>query len=70
MPSSLLRKPTPNGREISFGENEIIVSKTDLKGHITYTNTVFFEGFGLHRSRDAGPTPQYHSASGDATLHF
>ena len=25
----------------SFGANELIVSKTDLKGHITYTNEVF-----------------------------
>lgn len=31
----------PTGREISFAEDEIIVSKTDLKGRITYTNSVF-----------------------------
>lgn len=31
----------PSGREVSFGENELIVSKTDLKGHITYANDVF-----------------------------
>lgn len=31
----------PNGREIHFGEDEVIVSKTDLKGHLTYTNDVF-----------------------------
>jgi PAS domain S-box-containing protein len=31
----------PSGREVSFGEDEIIVSKTDLKGHITYANDVF-----------------------------
>lgn len=29
------------GREVTFDENEIIVSKTDLKGVITYSNTVF-----------------------------
>ena len=29
------------GREISFGEEEILVSKTDLSGVITYANTVF-----------------------------
>ena len=29
------------GREITFGENEIIVSKTDPRGVITYANTVF-----------------------------
>lgn len=31
----------PTGRESHFGEEEIIVSKTDLKGRITYTNDVF-----------------------------
>ncbi|MCB9858407.1 MAG: PAS domain-containing protein [Phycisphaerales bacterium] len=29
------------GREQTFGEDEIIVSKTDLKGKITYANEVF-----------------------------
>lgn len=29
------------GREITFGEDEIIVSKTDLRGIITYANDVF-----------------------------
>ncbi len=29
------------GREIRFGNDEIIVSKTDIKGHITYANRVF-----------------------------
>jgi PAS domain S-box-containing protein len=31
----------PTGIERSFGEEEIIVSKTNLKGHITYANEVF-----------------------------
>ncbi len=31
----------PSGREVTFGENEIIVSKTDLKGKLTYANAVF-----------------------------
>lgn len=31
----------PTGRESPFSENEIIVSKTDLKGRLTYTNDVF-----------------------------
>jgi len=31
----------PTGREVHFGDEEIIVSKTDLKGHITYANNVF-----------------------------
>ncbi|WOF73427.1 PAS domain-containing protein [Parvibaculaceae bacterium PLY_AMNH_Bact1] len=29
------------GNEVSFGNDEIIVSKTNLKGHITYCNDVF-----------------------------
>ncbi len=32
---------TPTGRESRFGEQEIIVSKTDLKGRLTYVNDVF-----------------------------
>ena len=32
---------TPKDIENIFDENEIIVSKTDLKGHITYANDVF-----------------------------
>lgn len=31
----------PSGRERSFGDDEIIVSKTDLQGKITYANDVF-----------------------------
>jgi PAS domain S-box-containing protein len=31
----------PTGREHSFGDEEVIVSKTDLKGHLTYVNDVF-----------------------------
>lgn len=31
------------GKEITFSNDEIIVSKTDLKGLITYTNTTFCE---------------------------
>jgi PAS domain S-box-containing protein len=33
--------PTPTGRQSHFGEEEIIVSKTDLRGIITYANDVF-----------------------------
>lgn len=36
-----LTKVRPTGRESYFGEEEIIVSKTDLKGRITYANQVF-----------------------------
>ena len=35
------RRPVPVDQEIKFLADEIIVSKTDLKGHITYTNDVF-----------------------------
>jgi PAS domain S-box-containing protein len=31
----------PTGKECPFGEEELIVSKTNLKGHITYANDVF-----------------------------
>jgi len=31
----------PTNREVFFGENEIIVSKTDTTGRITYANEVF-----------------------------
>ena len=33
--------PVPNGRERTFGDDEVIVSKTDLQGRITYVNDVF-----------------------------
>lgn len=32
---------TPTGLARPFGEEEIIVSKTDLRGHITYANDIF-----------------------------
>lgn len=35
------KKPYLTGREVTFGEDEIIVSKTDKRGIITYANTVF-----------------------------
>ena len=34
-------KIQPTGREARFEEDEIIVSKTDLRGIITYANDVF-----------------------------
>lgn len=34
-------RPVPTGRESPFSEDEIIVTKTDLKGRITYANDVF-----------------------------
>lgn len=38
-----LRHPVPTGREVFFDESELIVSKTDLKGAITYANNVFIK---------------------------
>lgn len=35
------QRPTPTTREVTFGEDEIIVSKTDLKGVILYANQTF-----------------------------
>ena len=35
------RTVKPTGRESPFGDEELIVSKTDLKGRITYANDVF-----------------------------
>jgi len=40
-----------SGRELSFQENEIIVSKTDLTGRITYCNDVFIRVSG-YREKD------------------
>ena len=38
---------SPTGRESVFGEEEIIVSKTDAKGRITYANEVFLRVSGF-----------------------
>jgi len=34
-------RPTPNGVEVTFSESEILVSKTDPRGLITYANQEF-----------------------------
>ncbi|SMF29895.1 PAS domain S-box-containing protein [Tistlia consotensis] len=39
----LSRTVTPTGRERLFRDDEVIVSKTDLKGRITYVNRVFLK---------------------------
>ncbi|MEM1422479.1 MAG: PAS domain-containing protein [Planctomycetota bacterium] len=36
-----MKRPTPTGNERFFEEHELIVSKTDLKGRIAYSNRVF-----------------------------
>ncbi len=42
------------GKERSFGDDEIIVSKTDLKGRITYANRVFLRVSGYEESEILG----------------
>lgn len=34
-------KPTPTGRESPLGDDELIVTKTDTRGRLTYANEVF-----------------------------
>ena len=36
-----MTRPTPTSKELTFEDNEFIVSKTDLKGNITYGNELF-----------------------------
>ncbi len=42
------------GREVFFGDEEIIVSKTDTKGRITYANDVFLKVAGYRASEVIG----------------
>lgn len=46
-----MARPTiaPTGREVRFDDEEIIVSKTDLRGVITYANDVFARVSGYSR---------------------
>lgn len=44
----------PSGIERSFGEDEIIVSKTDLQGKITYANDVFLRVSGYEEEELLG----------------
>ncbi|WP_458700721.1 PAS domain-containing protein [Sulfurospirillum sp. 1307] len=38
-----MAKPTPNNKEYTVKSDAFLVSKTDLKGHITYCNPPFME---------------------------
>lgn len=38
-----MKKPNPTNKELILSDNEIIVSKTDTKGKITYGNDKFIE---------------------------
>lgn len=44
----------PTGRERTFGEDEIIVSKTDTKGILTYANPVFLRMAGMEEAEAIG----------------
>lgn len=37
------RSVTPTNEKVTFRDDEIIVSKTDLKGHLTYVNRIFMD---------------------------
>jgi len=45
---------SPSGREIFFSASELIVSKTDLKGRLTYANSVFCRIAGYRESQLIG----------------
>lgn len=47
-------KIRPTGRESRFEQEEIIVSKTDLKGRITYANDVFLRVAGMTEAETIG----------------
>ena len=44
----------PSGIEQTFGVDEVIVSKTDTKGRITYTNRIFLRISGYHEPEVLG----------------
>jgi PAS domain S-box-containing protein len=49
-----LRAVAPTGRERALRDTELIVSKTDLKGAITYANSVFLRIAGLTEAEALG----------------
>lgn len=44
----------PNGRQREMGDDDLIVSKTNLKGHLTYANDVFLDIAGLRLEETLG----------------
>jgi PAS domain S-box-containing protein len=48
------RQITPSGREIKFAASELIVSKTDLKGRMTYVNRLFCKMAGYREAELLG----------------
>ena len=47
-------RPTPSGREVFFDSEDVIVSKTDLNGKITYANDVFLDIAGYQEHEVVG----------------
>ena len=52
--------------EYPITDETLIVSKTDLKGKLTYFNDQFVRRIRLHRTGTDRPAAQYHPASGHA----
>lgn len=50
----MARETNLTGKEVFFDEHELIVSKTDLKGHLTYTNDVFLRMAGYTEEECSG----------------
>lgn len=50
----MAKRPIPTQHEITFNRNEIIVSKTDLTGRITYANATFARVAGYRRDELIG----------------
>ena len=48
------KRPQPSGKEVFFGDNEIIVSKTDCSGKITYANDIFYKVSGYEEHEVIG----------------
>jgi PAS domain S-box-containing protein len=49
-----MASPSPTNREVFFPEGEFIVSKTDLKGRITYGNELFIKMSGYEEEELLG----------------
>jgi len=43
-----------SGKEVFFDKDDLIVSKTNLKGHLTYMNDIFLEIAGYKESEVIG----------------
>lgn len=54
IPMSIATRPTPTGVARRFEDDEIIVSKTDIQGRITYANDVFLRVSGYSEEEIIG----------------